>query len=247
MIESRYSDLHFKRNDLSVSFFVVVNLNEKESDMNVLIIGANGQIGSRLSKQLKESDHEPIAMVRKEEQVEKFENNGIQVVLGDLEKDFSHAFKNADAVVFTAGSGADTPKSQTKVIDRDGAIKAINEAEKSGVNRFVMVSALKANRDESLWSEAMQHYYEAKSAADDHLRDSDLDYTVLMPGRLTNNDGTGKVELSERNEDIEGRTVTRDDVAAVISEIIDAPATFGKSLDLLQGEDSIKEAISEIS
>lgn len=215
--------------------------------MNVLVIGANGQIGTRLVRKLKEAGHEPKAMVRKEEQVNQFKSEGIETVLADLEEDFSHAFNGVDAVVFTAGSGGGTPKSQTKVIDQDGAIKAVNKAEKTGVNRFVMVSALKADRDPEDWSKPMQHYYEAKSAADDHLRNSDLNYTVLMPGRLSNEHGTGKIELSERIEEIEGRSITRDDVATVITDIIDASTTFGKSLDLLQGETSIKEAVSELS
>ncbi|MEX0722598.1 MAG: SDR family oxidoreductase [Gracilimonas sp.] len=214
--------------------------------MNVLVIGANGQIGKRLVYRLKDTGHKPKAMVRKEEQVAQFKDKGIQTVLGDLEEDFRHAYENTDAVVFTAGSGGDTPKSQTKVIDRDGAIEAIDEAEKAGVNRFVMVSALKANREPKLWSEPMQHYYEAKSAADDHLRSSDLDYTVLMPGRLTNEKGSGKVELRVSIESIDGRDITRDDVAEVISQLIDEPLTFGKSLDLLQGETPIVEAIQNL-
>ncbi|MFD2533296.1 SDR family oxidoreductase [Gracilimonas halophila] len=224
-----------------------MNTNKSQRDMNVLVIGANGQIGRRLVHDLKDANHTPVAMVRKEEQVSQFKKEGIKTVLADLEEDFSHAFKDMDAVVFTAGSDANTPKSQTDVIDRKGAIKAIDEAEEAGVNRFIMVSALKANRDEDLWSEAMQHYYEAKSAADEHLRNTDLDYTVLMPGRLTNEPGTGKVELSNHIENIEGRTITRDDVAVVIAELIDSPATFGKSLDLLQGETSIENAIKSIS
>ncbi|MCH2448990.1 MAG: SDR family oxidoreductase [Gracilimonas sp.] len=242
-----YSEDFDKRNELSVIFFVQVNINKNKAEMNVLVIGANGEIGTRLVRKLKEAGHEPKAMVRKEEQVNQFESEGIETVLADLEEDISHAYSGMDAVVFTAGSGGDTPKSKTKVIDRDGAIKAIDEAEEAGVNRFVIVSALKANRNEDSWPEAMQHYYEAKSAADEHLRNTDLAYTVLMPGRLTNEPGTGKVELSEHIEDIESRTITRDDVAAVITEMIDNPATFGKSLDLLQGETSIKKAVSGIS
>lgn len=215
--------------------------------MKVLIIGANGQIGTRVVHKLKEAGHTPRAMVRKKEQVSQFKRKEVDTVLGDLEEDFSHAYQGVDAVVFTAGSGGHTPKSQTKVIDRDGAIKAIDEAEKAGASRFVMISALKANRDSGMWSKSMQHYYEAKSKADDHLRNTNLDYTVLMPGRLTNEPGTGQVELSEYIEEIKGRAITRDDVAAVVTELIDRPETFGKRLDLLQGEDSIKEAISDIS
>ncbi|MCP9291945.1 SDR family oxidoreductase [Gracilimonas sediminicola] len=215
--------------------------------MNVLVIGANGQIGNRLVHQLKDTGHNSVAMVRKEEQIKQFKEHGVDTVLADLEKDFSHAYQGVDAVVFSAGSGGDTPKSQTKVIDRDGAIKAIDEAEESGVKRFIMVSALKANRDPGTWSEPMEHYYDAKAKADEHLRNSDLSYTVLMPGRLTNESGTGKVELKERIEAIETKTITRDDVASVIVELLDEEQSFGKSLELLQGETSIKQAISDLS
>lgn len=214
--------------------------------MNVLVIGANGQIGKRLVKELKSSGHQPKAMIRKEEQKSWFEEEGIETVLADLEEDFSHAFEGVEAVVFTAGSGGHTPKSQTKVIDQDGAIKAIDLAEDTGVSRFIMVSALKANRNPDDWSEAMQHYYEAKSAADKYLRKSNLNYTVLMPGRLSNEEGTGKVDLGERI-DLDNRSITRDDVAAVIVEILEKEGTFGKSLELLQGETNIKKAVDELA
>ncbi len=214
--------------------------------MNILVIGANGQIGSRLVHQLKDTGYNPVAMVRKEGQIDQFKEHGIDTVLADLEEDFSHAYEDIEAVVFTAGSGADTPKSQTKVIDRDGAIKAIDEAEKAGVGRFIMVSALKANRDPESWSEPMEHYYEAKAKADERLRDSNLNYTVLMPGRLTNEEGTGKVELKERIESIDTKTITRDDVAAVIVELLDAKQSYGKSIELLQGDVSVEQAIDEL-
>lgn len=214
--------------------------------MNVLVIGANGQIGQRLVKKLKKAGHHPKAMIRKEKQKPKFEEVEIETVIADLEEDFSHAYEDVDAVVFTAGSGGHTPKSQTKVIDRDGAIKAIDEAEKAGADRFIMVSALKANRDPEIWSEAMQHYYEAKAAADEYLRKSKLDYTVLMPGRLSNEEGTGKVELGN-NIELDNRSITRDDVATVILELLDNESSFGKSLELLQGDKPISEAIENLN
>lgn len=214
--------------------------------MKVLVIGANGQIGTQLVHKLKEKGHEPVAMVRKEEQEPQFQEEGIATVLADLEKDISHAFEDKDAVVFTAGSGANTPKSQTKVIDQQGAIKAIDEAEDSPGSRFVIVSALKANRDKSTWSEPMEHYYEAKATADNHLRNSELNYTVLMPGRLTNDDAKGKIILKERIEDIEETSVTREDVADVIAQILDDERSFNKSLELLQGNHSIDEALANL-
>ncbi|WP_026166478.1 SDR family oxidoreductase [Gracilimonas tropica] len=214
--------------------------------MNILIIGANGQIGMRLTKKLQESKYTPIAMVRKKHQVAKFEEQGVKAILADLEEDISHAFENANAVVFTAGSGAHTPKSQTKVIDQNGAKKAIDEAKKAGIDRFIMVSALLANRDPQNWSEPMKHYYEAKSNADSYLRKSGLAYTILMPGRLKNEEGSGKVELSEKIEDPESRSITREDVASVIVQAIEAKNTFNRSLDLLQGQTPIPKAVSEI-
>lgn len=215
--------------------------------MKILIIGANGQIGTRLVKQLKESEHTPVAMVRKKDQVGQFENEGIETVLGDLEEDIDHAFKNVDGVVFSAGSGAHTPKSQTKVIDEQGAVKAIDAAIDAGVNRFIMVSALMANRDPDAWPDSMKHYYEAKSKADDHLRSSGLNYTILMPGRLTNDEGSRKVELSEEISDLKGQSITRDDVASVIVEMIDSENTYHKSLDLLQGNEPLKDAVVKTS
>ncbi len=214
--------------------------------MKILIIGANGQIGTKLTEKLKDSQHTPVAMLRKEAQVQKFKQKGIETVLADLEKDISHAFSGIDAVVFTAGSGADTPKSQTKVIDENGAKKAIDEAVAEGINRFIMVSALMADRKSENWPESMQHYYEAKANADEYLRRSGLDYTILMPGRLTNKNGTGKVELKKRIEDLKDRSISREDVATVITEILNADNTINKSLDLLEGDTPIKKAVSDI-
>lgn len=216
-------------------------------NMKILIVGANGQIGSRLARKLKNSDHDPIAMVRKEEQIEKFKQQDIKTVLADLENDISHAFDKVDAVVFTAGSGANTPKSQTKVIDEEGAKKSIDQAVNAKVDKFVMVSALMADRDPNEWPESMQHYYEAKSNADNYLREAGLNYTILMPGRLTNEEGTGSVELKERIEDPENRSISRDDVAAVIVRLLESEDANGMSLDLLSGPISIERAVADIS
>ena len=110
--------------------------------MNVLVIGANGKIGQKIVGLLGKSDHEVTAMVRKDEQVPKLEDLGAKTVKGDLEKDISHAVKGADAVIFTAGSGGKTGADKTILIDQEGAIKAMDEAESKGVKRFIIVSAM---------------------------------------------------------------------------------------------------------
>ena len=213
--------------------------------MNVLIIGANGKIGTILSKKLKDTPHQPIAMVRKEEQLKAFEDKGIETVLADLEKNFDHAYKGIDAVVFTAGSGAHTGKDKTHLVDRVGAKKAIDLAVKHKADRFVMVSAFGADASPDQWPESRAHYYEAKADADKHLMQSGLNYTILMPGRLTNDNGTNNVEIGEKISQ-RGGSITRTDVATVIRKSLDHEKTFGKNLELLSGKMPIDEALNQL-
>lgn len=132
------------------------------------------------------------------------------------------------------------------MIDEKGAKKAIDQVVAESIDRFIMVSALMADRDPENWPDPMKHYYEAKANADEYLRNSGIDYTILMPGRLTNEEGTGKVELSERIHDVKDRSISRTDVASVIELLLDADNTKHKSLDLLEGGTPIEEAITEI-
>lgn len=110
--------------------------------MNVLVIGANGQVGKEIIIQLKQTAHQATALVRKKEQVEELKSLGANdVVLGDLEEDFSHAFKNIDTVIFAAGSGGSTGADKTLLIDLWGTKKAVDYAKSSGVTHFIQLSA----------------------------------------------------------------------------------------------------------
>ena len=213
--------------------------------MNVLIIGANGKIGTILSQKLKGTPHQPIAMVRKEEQQKTFEDKGIKTILADLEKDFDHAFDGVNAVVFTAGSGAHTGKDKTHLVDRVGAKKTIDLAVKHKVDRFVMVSAFGADASPDQWPKSMAHYYEAKADADKHLMQSGLNYTILMPGRLTDENGTNNVEIGEKISQRSG-SITRTDVATVVQKSLDHEKTFGKNLELLSGDTPVDEALAQL-
>lgn len=213
--------------------------------MKVLIIGANGQIGTQLVDKLKDSKHEPIPMVRKEEDLSTFKEKGTEPILADLEGDISHAFQGVDAVVFTAGSGAHTGKDKTELVDKKGAIKAINEAKAKGVKRFIMVSTFGADFEPSEWPDSMKHYYEAKAAADNHLMSSGLDYTILKPGRLTNNEGQGTVDIGERTQERRG-SIPREDVAVTIREILNQANTYGASYEMLEGDQPIEQAVERI-
>lgn len=215
--------------------------------MKVFVVGANGQIGKQLVHLLHKSDEFTVrAMVRKEEQKEAFEKDGIEAVLADLEGTVEHiaeAAKGCDAIVFSAGSGGHTGADKTLLVDLDGAVKTIEAAEQLGIDRFVMVSAFQANNREN-WNKKIRHYYVAKHYADRILMDSNLNYTIVKPGGLLNEPGTGKISIGENMQ--ERATIPREDVARVLFEVLGANNTFKKSFDLVSGDIEIKKVIQNI-
>lgn len=217
--------------------------------MNVLIVGANGQIGQHLVDELKdEGKHTPIAFVRKDEQVEKFKEKGVEARLGDLEgtvAEIKESMHDVDAVVFTAGSGGSSGDDKTLLIDLDGAVKVIEATKASGIERFVMVSAFGA-ADRDRWSEELKPYYVAKHFADMWLLDSSLNYTIVRPGMLENKESIGKVLVKDAITDTEVFSVPRIDVAKVITSALDNEKTYHKSFDLVTGEDAINDALNKL-
>jgi uncharacterized protein YbjT (DUF2867 family) len=213
--------------------------------MKVLVVGANGQIGRHLINLLKDSEeHTPIAMVRKQEQVDAFEELGVETRLADLEggvDEIVDAAKGCDAIVFTAGSGGHTGADKTLLIDLDGAAKTIEAAQQIGVERFIMVSAINARRREK-WR-SIKHYMVAKHHADKILEQSGLTYTIIRPGGLLNEPGTGKVLVGD---DLEAGTIPRKDVAQTIFTALTTENTRNRSFDLVSGEDSIVDALNSI-
>lgn len=217
--------------------------------MKVLIIGANGQIGQHLVEEMKnEGKHEPIAFVRKEAQQKDFENQGVEARLGDLEESIEEIAKRMeeiDAVVFTTGSGGSTGDDKTLLIDLDGAVKVMEAAKKSGIERFIMVSAFGAESRER-WSDALKPYYVAKHFADEWLTDMTLNYTIIRPGMLTNDESVGKVLIKETIDENDLMSIPRVDVAKVILASVDNPQTYRKTFDLLTGEETIKQALNAL-
>lgn len=210
--------------------------------VNVFVVGANGQIGQHLVKLLKESkEHTVRVMVRKKEQAEAFEKQGIETRIADLEgsvEEIVEAAKGCDAIVFTAGSGGHTGADKTLLIDLDGAAKTIEAAEEIGVKRFVMVSVIHAHRREK-WS-SIKPYMVAKHYADKILEKSGLPYTIIRPGGLLNEPGTGKILVGE---DLERASIPREDVARTIVAVLTKEATFNRSFDLVSGEKAILDAL----
>lgn len=214
--------------------------------MKVLVVGANGQIGKLLCEKLsKNQSYTPIAMIRNEEQSAYFNDLGVETVIGDLEKNVDHlaeVIRGSDAIVFTAGSGGHTGYDKTLLVDLDGAVKTMEAAEKVGIQRFIMVSALQAHNREN-WNENILPYYVAKHYADRILQQSDLNYTIIRPGGLLNEAGTGKISAGEN---LARLTIPREDVARTIIACLEHENTYRRSFDLVSGTMQIDEAIQQI-
>jgi uncharacterized protein YbjT (DUF2867 family) len=213
--------------------------------VNVVIVGGHGKIAMRLSKILAERGDSPRGIIRKTEQADDLERIGAEPIVLDIENvdDIDDAFAGADAVVFAAGAGPGSGPARKLTVDYGGAVKSVDAAIAKEIRRFVIVSAIGANHPES-WSDDMKPYYEAKADADKFVVESGLDYTVVRPGGLTDDPGTGKVDIAE---DV-GRSgkVTRDDVALVIAECLTADKAIGKSFDLLNGDTPVAEALAAL-
>tara|TARA_R110002124_G_C8970812_1_gene515059 strand:- start:192 stop:836 length:645 start_codon:yes stop_codon:yes gene_type:complete len=214
--------------------------------MNILIVGANGGIGRILSKQLAhEEGKNPIAMIRKEEQKSFFDEIGVETTMGDLEdsvEDLTNVFEGADAVVFTAGSGGKTDYDKTLEIDLDAAIKCMEAAEQTNIDRFLIVSVINVDNREIWSASGMKPYMIAKYYADQHLKKSTLDYTILRPGSLTDDKGTGNISTSPNAES--GNEIPREDVASVITACLKNDSTIAKTFDFVSGDTPIEEAIN---
>ncbi|HLR70387.1 MAG TPA: SDR family oxidoreductase [Pseudogracilibacillus sp.] len=208
--------------------------------MRILVIGANGVIGKKIVKQLKELNHEPVAMIRKEGQANYFKNLGVLTVKADLEKDFEHAFSNIDMVVFTAGSGSNTGADKTIIIDQEGAIESMKLAKKYKVKHYMIISAMRADDPKNATS--IKHYLYAKHRADEYLKASGLTYTIIRPGLLTNNPGTGRVNLQEKLQ-VRGE-IPREDVASVVTHLIMNPRAKNKTFEVLEGNIPISKLLA---
>jgi uncharacterized protein YbjT (DUF2867 family) len=204
---------------------------------NVLVAGASGTTGRIIINLLKASKtYQPIAMVRKQDQKDHFEKQGVLTVLADLEEDLSHAVKNADKIIFAAGS-----KGKNIIgVDQEGAKSLIDVAKDAGVEKFVMLSSMGA--DNPAVSNDLEDYLRAKQNADDHLRSSGLNYSIVRPGHLTDQDGTGKIQLKETLK-IEGR-ISRADVAKTLVETLGNDVKQKQIFEILSGEVPIEKAVN---
>ncbi|MEU6958512.1 SDR family oxidoreductase [Streptomyces chrestomyceticus] len=214
--------------------------------MRIVIAGGHGQIALRLERLLAGRGDEVAGIIRRPEQAGDLLSAGAEPVVCDLETatvaDVARHLEGADAAVFAAGAGPGSGIERKETVDRGAASLFANAAEAAGVRRFVVVSSMGADTEPPAGTdEVFAAYLRAKGAADADVRARPgLDWTILRPGRLTDEPGTGLVRLAESTGRAE---VTRDDVAAVLAALLDEPRTIGRTLELIGGDTPVEEAV----
>ena len=209
--------------------------------MDVAIAGGHGQIGRRLARLLVARGDRVRGLIRNPDHSDDLRSDGAEPVVCDLESASIDelAVSGADAVVFAAGAGPGSGAERKVTMDRDGAVKLVEAAQSAGVPRYVIVSSVGAESppdDDSVFSV----YLRAKAEADQAVMESDRDWTVVRPGMLTDDPGTGRVRVQQ--EPIRAE-VTRDDVAAVLATVVDESRAVGKVLYVVGGEDPVEDAL----
>ena len=215
--------------------------------MKVLVAGAHGKTARRLVRMLVEDGNEVRGLVRKEDQMPDVEEDGAEPVLVDLEEEgveaVGRAVEGCDAVIFAAGAGPGSGAARKETMDYGGAAKLVEAAERQNARRYLMLSSMGAG-DPVGGSEAMRPYLRAKARADERLRESALDYTIIRPGSLTEEEETGRVEAAEslgrRGE------ISRADVARTFAEALGMQNTHGKTFEILAGDTPIREALEKV-
>jgi uncharacterized protein YbjT (DUF2867 family) len=210
--------------------------------MDILVAGGHGQIALLLLARLAAEGHTARGLIRNPAHADDLRAAGAVPVLGDLETDESleaHV-QGADAVVFAAGAGPGSGAARKRTVDLRGAVKLADAAAITGVRRYVMVSSIGAH-DPSSAGESMLPYLEAKAEADAYVRERGLDWTIVRPGSLTDEPGTGLVTVS-RELGHRG-SIPRADVAAVLAACLTTPATVGVTFELFAGDTPISTAL----
>jgi uncharacterized protein YbjT (DUF2867 family) len=214
--------------------------------VDVAIAGAHGQIALRLARLLAARGDRVTGLIRNPEHAAEVSAAGASPVICDLERagteEIAAAVTGAGAVVFAAGGGPGSGAARKLTMDRDGAVKLLGAATAAGIARYLMISATGAENPPA-GDEVFDVYLQAKAAADAAVAASDRDWTIVRPGALTNDKGTGHVRLG--SAPFSG-PVPRDDVASVLAELLTDPRSSGRILYLSSGPQLVGQALDEV-
>ncbi|MFL5781837.1 MAG: SDR family oxidoreductase [Thermoleophilaceae bacterium] len=213
--------------------------------MDVAIAGGHGKVGLQLGRLLAERGDRARGLIRRPEQEDDLRAAGVEPVVCDMEAgcDLVDAITGADAVVFAAGAGPGSGADRKWTVDYAGAAKLIVAARAAGVRRYVILSSI-GTREPPDGDEVFSVYLRAKARADEELRASGLDWTVVRPGSLTDDPGTGRVHAAER---VDRGEIPREDVSATLLAVLDDPGSIGATFELVGGETPIPEAIAALA
>jgi uncharacterized protein YbjT (DUF2867 family) len=215
---------------------------------NYLIIGGHGKVALLAAPLLAGDGHTVTSIVRNPDHTADVEAAGARALVLDVETasqdDLSRAFAGQDAIVWAAGAGGGDPQ-RTYAVDRDAAIRSMDAARQAGVKRYVMVSYLGARPDHGVPEDEPFHAYAtAKAAADEHLRSSGLDWTILGPGALTLEEPSGRIRRTTPEAVGDSRNTARGNVAETIRAALATPATIGQQIEYTDGDEPIAEALA---
>ena len=213
----------------------------------IAIIGGHGKVALRLEPMLAARGDVVTAIIRNREHTTDVAAAGAHPVVADVEQldteKLAELLAGHDAIVWSAGAGGGNPE-RTYAVDRDAAIRSMDAAERAGVKRYVMVSYLGSRKDHGVPREnSFFPYAEAKATADEYLRGTSLDWTIVAPSTRTLEPGTGQITLADHTE---SRKVSRDDVAAVVAAVLKTPSTIGKFIGFNQGATLISDALASL-
>lgn len=217
--------------------------------MRVVIAGGHGKIALILEQLLAQRGDSVAGFIRNPEHAADLRAAGAQPLVLDLENasvdEVASHLDGADAVVFAAGAGPGSGAARKETVDRDAAVLLADAAEAAKVRRYVMISSIGADAEapDDAGDPVFVAYLRAKGAADDGVRGrSALDWTIVRPGHLTNDPGTGRVTVAD---DTGHGDIPRADVAAVLLAVLDAPGTAGQTFEVISGDTPIAAAIHE--
>jgi nucleoside-diphosphate-sugar epimerase len=213
--------------------------------MDVAIAGAHGKVARRLARRLTGHGDRVRGLIRDPRQASDLRADSSEPVVCDLEQagvdEVASAIAGADAVVFAAGAGPGSGAERKWAMDRDGAIKLLEAARSAGVERYVIVSSIGAERPPD-GEDVFSVYLRAKAEADRAVMKSDRQWTIVRPGRLSDEPGTGKVLIEV--DPVRG-DVSRDDVAAVLEAVLREPRSVYLTLYVIAGVDRVEDALTD--